>query len=470
MKKTFTLILALLMLASMIIPAAAVVVTYPYPYLYPYYHQHTLANYTKVNDTYHSATCSYCNQVITEAHKWNTGVVTTAATATTAGVKTYTCVYCGATKTAPYSLTTLQAVTFFSVSMNGNLTWQAVQHAGSYRVAYTYNDSNNNSVTRTVDTTATYIDLSPYLPMGTPVTVTVTALAIPGTDYVDAPASQAVSTSVKPINWSAVAALLSMRTFNVTATAGEGGTISPSGTVAVRTGAPATFEITPSKGYEIENVIVDGKSVGAVEKIGFEHVREDHTIEVSFVKVQQGTSSKEVDSSYPYAAAVAFAEKYELFTGAKKDKFGEDEKVTRSEFVTALGKLVGLKTADYKNKASAKDVKSSDAAAPYVAWALENDLVTAENELFRPDDSITREEAVMILARYAVRLGKSTASKISLSTYKDVKDVSAAALPAMKWAVEKGYLPVSGKNLEPQKDATRGELAQLLYAFCLSFK
>ena len=47
----------------------------------------------------HAQTCKKCNREITEAHKWNKGVVTTPATHTTEGVLTYTCEICKATKT-----------------------------------------------------------------------------------------------------------------------------------------------------------------------------------------------------------------------------------------------------------------------------------------------------------------------------------------------------------------------------------
>ncbi len=47
----------------------------------------------------HSVVCSVCGQFVTEAHHWNDGVVTTPATHTTVGIKTYTCSDCGETKT-----------------------------------------------------------------------------------------------------------------------------------------------------------------------------------------------------------------------------------------------------------------------------------------------------------------------------------------------------------------------------------
>ena len=69
---------------------------------------------------------------------------------------------------------------------------------------------------------------------------------------------------------------------SITATAGEGGAISPSGTQTVQTGSNATYTITPDSGYNIKDVLVDGVSVGAVSSYTFENVTENHTITASF--------------------------------------------------------------------------------------------------------------------------------------------------------------------------------------------
>ena len=71
-------------------------------------------------------------------------------------------------------------------------------------------------------------------------------------------------------------------THNITATAGAGGSISPSGTVTVTDGGNQTFTITPGSGYLIQSVVVDGSSVGAVSSYTFTNVKADHTISASF--------------------------------------------------------------------------------------------------------------------------------------------------------------------------------------------
>ena len=82
--------------------------------------------------------------------------------------------------------------------------------------------------------------------------------------------------------------------YTIEATAGAGGSISPSGSVSVREGRDQTFTITPDKGYAVSNVKIDGKSIGAVKSYTFENVSRTHTIEVVFIK---GTASARTGDS-----------------------------------------------------------------------------------------------------------------------------------------------------------------------------
>ena len=92
----------------------------------------------------------------------------------------------------------------------------------------------------------------------------------------------------------------------IKASAGTGGSISPSGNVSVRKGGDQTFTITPDKGYAVADVKVDGKSVGAVRSYTFKDVKESHTIEVSFVKAI-GAPDTGDSSNLPLWIALLFA-------------------------------------------------------------------------------------------------------------------------------------------------------------------
>jgi hypothetical protein len=71
-------------------------------------------------------------------------------------------------------------------------------------------------------------------------------------------------------------------TFTITASAGSGGTISPSGSVQIASGGSQTFTITPSNGYQVNSILVDGTNMGALTTYTFSNVTANHTISASF--------------------------------------------------------------------------------------------------------------------------------------------------------------------------------------------
>ena len=73
-------------------------------------------------------------------------------------------------------------------------------------------------------------------------------------------------------------------TYTITASAGQGGSITPSGAVSVDKGGSQTFTIKPSDNYEIADVKVDGQSVGKKTEYTFENVTEAHTIAATFTE------------------------------------------------------------------------------------------------------------------------------------------------------------------------------------------
>lgn len=70
--------------------------------------------------------------------------------------------------------------------------------------------------------------------------------------------------------------------YTVYATAGSGGTISPSGSQTVTPGSGITFSIAPNNGYLINTVTVDNVSVGPVSSYTFSAVSANHTISATF--------------------------------------------------------------------------------------------------------------------------------------------------------------------------------------------
>ncbi len=71
----------------------------------------------------------------------------------------------------------------------------------------------------------------------------------------------------------------------ITASAGEHGKITPSGSVSAKSNEKTTFTITPDYGYVVKDVQVNGVSVGAVESYTFSNLSDDATIHADFAAV-----------------------------------------------------------------------------------------------------------------------------------------------------------------------------------------
>ena len=122
-----------------------------------------------------------------------------------------------------------------------------------------------------------------------------------------------------------IAASFTLSNYTITASAGTGGSIAPSGPVSVSCGGNQAFTITPDAGYHVLDVLVDGGSVGAVTAYAFTNVQADHTIAASFevnsytvtvAVVGQGTVARDPDlTSYPHGTSLSL-------TATPADGFG----------------------------------------------------------------------------------------------------------------------------------------------------
>jgi putative cell wall-binding protein len=104
--------------------------------------------------------------------------------------------------------------------------------------------------------------------------------------------------------------------YTITASAGNGGSISPSGAVSVPEGGSQTFAVTPNSNYSIASVTVDGINQGALTAYTFDKVTSDHTISVTFS--YSGGSSSGGGGGGPQSPALP-AETSQLTTGQLQD-------------------------------------------------------------------------------------------------------------------------------------------------------
>ncbi len=106
--------------------------------------------------------------------------------------------------------------------------------------------------------------------------------------------------------------------YTITASAGTGGSISPSGSVAAAYGSDVTFTITPDTDYHILDVTVDGVPQGAISSHTFYAVAENHAISASF----------EADTTTVTITATAGTGGSITPTGAITVNYGEDQAFT----------------------------------------------------------------------------------------------------------------------------------------------
>lgn len=112
-----------------------------------------------------------------------------------------------------------------------------------------------------------------------------------------ADSSAAITTFTMPHADTTITASWIRTLYTIDASAGNGGTISPSGKNTVQAGDNSEYTITPSDGYVISDVKIDGNSIGAVSTYTFDYVQQSHTIEATFKKSVNGASGSSSDKN-----------------------------------------------------------------------------------------------------------------------------------------------------------------------------
>ncbi len=79
-----------------------------------------------------------------------------------------------------------------------------------------------------------------------------------------------------------ITATYSGQTYTITASTGANGTVTPAGATVVGFGTDNTYTITSAVCYHVDDVLVDGISVGAVTSYTFVNVGANHTISATF--------------------------------------------------------------------------------------------------------------------------------------------------------------------------------------------
>ena len=168
-----------------------------------------------------------------------------------------------------------------------------------------------------------------------------------------------------------------------------------------------------------------------------------------------------------YYSAIEYVVTNGYFNGVSEDRFAPGEPMTRAMFVTVLGRLALVDpTAD--PAPDFHDTVPGSYYSGYVTWATENDIVRGLTPgFFGPDVCITREQIATFLYRYARHIGLDTTVDLiaTPSTFNSDTGISTWAVKPMVWAVSKGIMQGTPNGLEPQAQATRAQVAQMIYNF-----
>ena len=249
--------------------------------------------------------------------------------------------------------------------------------------------------------------------------------------------------------------------YTIKATAGTGGSISPSGNVSVREGRDQTFTITPDKGYAVANVKIDGKSIGAVKSYTFENVRRTHTIEVIFVKAngnpQTGVFVDVATGSY-YEDAVDWAVENGITQGTDDTHFSPDGICTRAQAATFLWRAAGSPKPETRTMPFT-DVPAGSYYYDAVLWAVENGITKGtSNTTFSPNMTCTRAQIVAFLWRSEKSPAAGTAN-----LFVDVKSTAYYA-DAVLWAVKEDITKgTTNTTFSPDADCTRAQIVTFLW-------
>ena len=247
-------------------------------------------------------------------------------------------------------------------------------------------------------------------------------------------------------------------------------------------GDTVTIQVTPDQAYKLDDLSVTagGKEVEVTANSDgtytFTMPSADVKITATFAEDPDWTEPEpepepstdvsdlfiDIAPNAWYKDAVQYAYDNGLMTGVSATEFAPEQTTTRAMIVSILARLEGVTTAQ---AAGFADVDDNDWYATAVNWAANVGVVNGyEDNTFRPNTAITREQLAAILMNYAAYKGEDVSARAALDNYTD--QPSTWATETMSWAVAEGLISgVTNDELQPQGNATRAQVAAILQRF-----
>ena len=256
--------------------------------------------------------------------------------------------------------------------------------------------------------------------------------------------------------------------------AAEGGTVTAD-PAAAKAGATVTLTATPDEGYALGSLTVTdrfGDAVKVTENADgtytFTMPNGQVTVKATFVETEEPAPAEpfpDVDENDWFYDEVVYVYENGLMNGVENNQFAPNTATNRAMLATILYRLAG-------EPAVSGDLPFTDVAAgtwytDAVLWAAQNGIVNGLGEnTFAPMNTLTREQLVTMLYRYAEAEGYDVSAAADLSGYPDAGKVQSYAQKAMSWAVAEGIVEGMDGNLNPAGNATRAQIATILMRFC----
>ena len=179
-----------------------------------------------------------------------------------------------------------------------------------------------------------------------------------------------------------------------------------------------------------------------------------------------------------YTPYVQYVYDHDLMTGIKgTTRFEPNSNITKAQVAQVLynmdGKPVVLEKPVFTEL---KDVYEAEWYADAVTWAYNTGVVTGDlnTKKFSPNAKVTREQLALMMYRYTIHKGYDTSATSDLAGLKNAEKTSNWALDGVKWAVGQGLISGVEKNgvkdLQPQGNASRAQMAAILQRFCENVK
>ena len=167
----------------------------------------------------------------------------------------------------------------------------------------------------------------------------------------------------------------------------------------------------------------------------------------------------DLESGAWYAGSVDYVLRQGIMAGYGNGTFGAQDPLSRAQMAAMLWRMAGEPVVAYD--LPFQDVRADAWYAETVRWAASEQIVTGTTETaFSPDAGLTREQAAVMLYRYAHAQAPESAA--ARAEFADSAEISDWAREALGWAADAGILRGSDGFLRPKDTLTRAEAAQLI--------